>query len=218
MSVCLVFVFVLVLVWFVLFWFVLATAQIEIKCNKKFDDLNGRTAMMIHRCANHGVMIGRHMIKKGEGVNDIFSPYWCCWETPPLIAISDFMCVGLPYFMARDVKGWEDSTGALDEFHGAKNHYACSIAFSMKRKKDYLPSWFVLHDQVCEQRNRNLARMKIKGSWMRLETFMLMTSIMFEIDNRILLKKFFPNGCERNISDEERESGLNWWDRLQKHM
>ena len=186
--------------------------QLERKCNKKFDDLNGRNAMMQLRCARHGVLIGRHMIKKGEGVNDIFSPIYCYWRKPPKIAISDFMCVGLPYGMSRDVKNWKGTLGALDEFHGAHNHFACSIAWSMQRKKDCLDDWFVLKDQGCEQRNRNLSRFKQKGSWMRIEPFMLMTAVMFAIDNRLLMQRFCPNGFERECDGPVS----NWWYRLQQ--
>ena len=185
----------------------------ERECNKKFDELNGKSAMMIFRCAKHGICVGRHMIKKGEGVNDIFSPIWCCWEEPPNKMISDFMCRCMPYCMQRDVNRFKHVLGKLDELHGQENHVACSCCFSMKIVKDRCPDWRQCNDQVCEQRNKNLGRFKVKGTWSRLENFMLMTELMFAIDNRILLQSYLPPGYKREGSG--RVQG-NWFDELQR--
>ena len=169
--------------------------------------------MMIFRCAKHGVCIGRHMIKKGEGVNDICSPIYCCWKKPPKKMISDFMCRCMPYCMQRDVRSFKDTHAKLDVWHGNENHIGCSACFSMAILKKWLPEWRCLNDQVCEQRNNGLARFKKKGTWSRLENFMLITELMFEIDNRMLLNKFKPTKYSRKA--ENKIPGF-WFQQLQE--
>ncbi len=47
-----------------------------------------------------------------------------------------------------------------------------------------------MNDSAAEQRNRIINRMKLSAAWMNLKTFMFMSRLIVEIDNRMIIRKF----------------------------
>ena len=60
----------------------------------------------------------------------------------------------------------------------------------MKCFKNSHPQHALMNESAAEQRNRIINRMKLSAAWMNCKTFMIMSRLMVEIDNRMLLRKF----------------------------
>ena len=141
------------------------------------------------RCAKHGICLGYHIVPKSEGLNDPFSAIYCHWSEAPKLMIGDFNCRLHTYCMYREPEYFKNTVVGIDECH-MNGHIACSICYSMKSFKDGHPQYALMNDSASEQRNRIINRMRLSAAWMNLNSFMFMSRLMVEIDNRLLLRKF----------------------------
>ena len=92
--------------------------------------------------------------------------------------------------------------GKLDIKHG-RGHKSC-VSFLMEDLKREFPTWRRMQDQACEQNNPNVNRIKIKALFSRIETYQLILTLRFDIESRLKLRKFCPNGIERVARPEEK--------------
>ena len=181
-------------------------------CDKKFAEQNGRPAMMIFRCAAHSICIGRHVITKSESVRDMFAFLVLFYLIMPVILIADYMCNMIAFSFNRAPGLFEKVLAAIDVIHG-ETHVGCSNALSMKIKKQWIPQWRRLQDEGVEQRHTILNRFRLMGVWMRMDSFMLVTAVMVEIDNRRILQKYSPKGIHRTASVIlDRSNPRSWAD------
>ena len=94
----------------------------------------------------------------------------------------------------------------LDIKHG-RGHKSC-VSFLMEDLKREFSIWRRMQDQACEQNNPNVNCIKIKALFSRIETYQLILTLKFDVESRLKLKKFCPNGIERVARpDEIRQIG-----------
>ena len=65
---------------------------------KQFRKLNGGITLM---WCKHRICVGFHIIEKGEGRNDVFSPIYTRWTKAPELIVYDFACQLASYNMVR---------------------------------------------------------------------------------------------------------------------
>ena len=169
-------------------------------CSKNFSTGKHQAVLMMGRCALHGIALHNHLTQN-EGLNDIYSSIYCFYSEWPNV-ISDFYCQGLPCTMRRSFELAKHHEGKLDIFHGGKNHQAC-VSFLMNTLKMQLPNYRRLQDQSCEQHNPHVQRFSVKSSYSRLDTFMLNLTINLDVENRRIMKKYWPKGIQRALREDE---------------
>ena len=160
-------------------------------CCKNFSEWQKITGgIWILRCLIHGIAIGFHVIPNGEGRNDPMSAIYCHFKKAPKTMCGDFSCGTMPYAMKREPHFFDETVFPTDEIHH-KGHCKCSQCFDLavfKRhgKKEYK----LCNGSAVEQRNRVLMKLKTMSAHMALESFMVHTRLLLEMDNRRIEREY----------------------------
>jgi hypothetical protein len=156
------------------------------KSIQKGDDLTG--GVMCFWCS-HRVCYGFHLIRNGEGRNDVFSPLFTRFPVAPRVIIYDFACDLASYCWMREPHFFRYTQFIVDDLHH-KGHKGCSITFKCKLYKMLMHSLMhIVNDSAAESGNAGLAQLKRSARFMCQTTFCLMTRHLLEIHNREAIKR-----------------------------
>jgi len=156
------------------------------ECNKYFHKIYGgmSNGIVIFKCMEHEEIMGFHVMKEPEGLNDYFSVILMMYpdESAPAIIVSDLACQLERYCMNREPKKFRNTLFLNDEIH-AQGH-KCGPLYNVSYYKDSLASLFFLNDPSIEQTNRICKNLKTSTMYMRLSTFMNTVTNLLEIESR----------------------------------
>ncbi len=158
-------------------------------CNKyasAYRTLSG--GIMVMWC-EHRIAVGFHIIARGEGRNDVFSPIYCKWREAPTHIIYDFACNLHKYCLNREPKFFRDTKFLIDQHHQG-NHIGCSEAYRLSTFKQELVADLVyLNDSAAECGNSGLSKLKTSARYMSKQRFMKLCRLQLEVQNRRRIKQ-----------------------------
>lgn len=163
----------------------LTQSDISAPCDKNFKQfrkLNG--GIMLMWC-KHRICVGFHIIEKGEGRNDVFSPIYTRWTKAPELIVYDFACQLAPYSTVRQYEFFKDTKHLVDMCHES-NHTTCSEAFKLSyHKRTGHQQYHLLNDSAGEVGNGGLDKLKTSVRYMSLGRFMDTCRLHLEVANRM---------------------------------
>lgn len=138
-----------------------------IGCSKYYESYGRRgfTGGVMGCWCPHLVCLGFHLIRKGEGRNDVFSALYCYWEKAPKYVVYDFACALAPYCMAREPGFFEDTRHLIDGFH-AKGHTRCSPACFLSTYKQHSGMLYDTNSSAAECGNGGMDKVRRPVSYM----------------------------------------------------
>ena len=71
-------------------------------CSKRFGKVGKLSGGIMAFWCRHRICVGFHIIQKGEGRNDAFSPIYTRWAKAPKLVVYDYACQLMPYDMVRN--------------------------------------------------------------------------------------------------------------------
>jgi hypothetical protein len=158
-------------------------------CNKLFSTFRKLTGGVMLGWCRHRICIGFHVIKDGEGRNDVFSAIYSRWTKAPRTVIYDFACQLHTYNVVREPTFFADTVHLIDQCHEA-NHTACSEAHMLSvYKKTGNRRFHLINDSAAEVGNQGVDKLKPSARYMTLGRFMDTTKVHLEIQNRIRIRK-----------------------------
>ena len=154
-------------------------------CSKyfhKFDSMSN--GIVIFKCIEHEEIMGFHVMRTPEGLNDYFSVLMMIYPDykAPTLVLGDVGCQLERYCMNREPTKFKNTIFLNDEMH-AQGH-KCGPLYNVKYFKDALSSFAYLNDPSIEQTNRICKYLKISTMYMKLSTFMRSVCNLLEIESR----------------------------------
>ena len=156
----------------------------SVGCEKVFPEYRGITGGAMILWCRHRIAQGFHVIKKGEGRNDMFSALYCHWPSAPRVVCYDNACQLMHYATIREPVYFKNTTFVIDRLH-QKNHYACSEAFGLRPfMEGGAKEFFQFNDSAAETGNALLKRIRTSCLYMGKTRFMLFVRLFLEVQNR----------------------------------
>ena len=159
-------------------------------CHKNYltykDMSNG---VVIFLCADHHEVIGWHVLKNPESVNDCFSLLLMMYpgDEAPEAILCDNACALHKYCMIREPTKFRDTLFINDDFH-AKGH-KCGPYYSASAWKDCDHKCPFRNDSEIEQINATLDKSRLSCRYMALKTFAKTITRILEIYSRKQINK-----------------------------
>ena len=160
------------------------------ECNKYYHEFNAMSnGICTFKCLEHEEMIGYHVMREPEGLNDYFSLLITIYKDndAPKLVLCDNACQLNRYCMHREPQKFKNTLFLNDEIH-SKGH-KCGPLYCIKPYKDSLTDLSFLNDPSIEQTNRILKYLKISTMYMKLQNFMSFVTNLLEIESRKSIRK-----------------------------
>ena len=162
-------------------------------CNKYYMEFSQMSnGIIVVLCIEHHEVMGYHVLREPESVNDIFSLIMMIYpgNTAPNLILCDNACQLHKYAMYREPVKFKNTLCLNDEFHGLG--HKCGPFYNIKYLKDSLSRFAFLNDSEIEQVNSKLKKIRLSCSYMNLPSFDFAVTQQLELISRQSIVKRAP--------------------------
>eukprot|EP01084_Bolivina_argentea_P294553 506849_1 len=158
------------------------------KCNKKYNKRENMTSAFLIGVCPHVCPIFDCICKKAESVDHVSSSIMCTMPTAPDFLFYDNPCKEQDSCLLREYEYWEKCVFISDQLHipGHK----CGYLYSCKPYKYGHDLLARINDSGSEQINNLLLTVRLSGSFMALDTLMIVVKANLEAQRRKVYQKY----------------------------